>query len=100
MKNLNRTFPFSNVHVPEAPSVPVWCLASVLDNKDRPAHDTAVHFVRSMECAVYVGPCRDIRCGLPERVRLGLGQTVSEVGLRDALSLPRAWTSPVFAEHD
>ena len=65
-----------------------------------PAHDTAVHDVRSMECAVYVGPCRDIRCGLPERVRLGLGQTVSEVGLRDALSLPRAWTSPVFAEHD
>ena len=51
MKNLNRTFPFSNVHVLEAPSVPVWCLASVLDNKDRPAHDTAVHFVRSMEGA-------------------------------------------------
>ena len=24
---------------------------SVLDNKDRPAHDTAVHFVRSMEGA-------------------------------------------------
>ena len=49
MKILNRTFPFSNVHVLEAPSVPVWCLASVLDNKDRPAHDTAVHFVRSVE---------------------------------------------------
>ena len=66
----------------------------------KPAHDTAVHDVRSMECAVYVGPCRDIRCGLPERVRLGLGQTVSELGLRNALSLPRAWTSPVFTEHD
>ena len=70
MKNLNRTFPFSNVHVLETPSVPVWCLASVLDNKDRPAHDTAVHFVRSMEGALS-GSMQRHMSWTAKRVRLG-----------------------------
>ena len=60
-----------------------------------PSHDT--DHPRFLRLRVRVScPLSRMDAGRSQRVRRGLGQTVPTQGRQGVLSLPRAWTSPVF----
>ena len=60
-----------------------------------PSHDT--DHPRFLRLRVRVScPLSRMDAGRSQRVSRGLGQTVPTQGRQGVLSLPRAWTSPVF----